>query len=139
MKIVLDTNVYSQFIHPQGSSIVTAWLMRQERAVIYTTSVTQAEILFGIRRLPEGRRRSVLLANALESFSSEVAWQILPFDSAAADEYSLIVALRERSGRPISQFDAQIAAICRVHGAVLATCNVKDFAGCGIDVVNPWD
>lgn len=67
MKIILDTNVFSEFIHPQGSPIVAAWLMRQEDASICTTSVTQAEILFGIRRLPEGRRRSVLLANALKS------------------------------------------------------------------------
>ena len=104
MKIILDTNVFSEFIHPQGSPIVAAWLMRQEDASICTTSVTQAEILFGIRRLPEGRRRSVLLANALKSFESDIVTQILSFDSIAADEYSQIVALRERSGRRAISF-----------------------------------
>jgi predicted nucleic acid-binding protein len=74
----------------------------------------------------------------VEVFSSDMAGRILSFDSIAADEYSQIVALWERSGRPISQFDGQIAAICRVYGAVLATRNVKDFVGCGVDVVNPW-
>ena len=138
MKLVLDTNVVSQLVHPQGSVQIKDWLATRRGYIVYTTSVTQAEILFGIRRLPDGKRRDRLLANAVEVFSSDMAGRILSFDSIAADEYSQIVALRERSGRPISQFDGQIAAICRVYGAVLATRNVKDFAGCGIDVVNPW-
>lgn len=139
MKLVLDTNVVSQLVHPQGSVQIKDWLATRRGYIVYTTSVTQAEILFGIRRLPDGKRRDRLLANAVEVFSSDMAGRILSFDSIAADEYSQIVALRERSGRPISQFDGQIAAICRVYGAVLATRNVKDFVGCGVDVVNPWD
>ena len=139
MKLVLDTNVVSQLVHPQGSVQIKDWLATRRGYIVYTTSVTQAEILFGIRRLPDGKRRDRMLANALEVFSSDMAGRILSFDSIAADEYSQIVALRERSGRPISQFDGQIAAICRVYGAVLATRNVKDFVGCGVDVVNPWD
>jgi predicted nucleic acid-binding protein len=138
MKLVLDTNVVSQLVHPQGSVQIKDWLATRRGYIVYTTSVTQAEILFGIRRLPDGKRRDRLLANAVEVFSSDMAGRILSFDSIAADEYSQIVALRERSGRPISQFDGQIAAICRVYGAVLATRNVKDFVGCGVDVVNPW-
>jgi toxin FitB len=138
MKLVLDTNVVSQLVHPQGSVQIKDWLATRRGYIVYTTSVTQAEILFGIRRLPDGKRRDQLLANAVEVFSSDMAGRILSFDSIAADEYSQIVALRERSGRPISQFDGQIAAICRVYGAVLATRNVKDFVGCGVDVVNPW-
>jgi predicted nucleic acid-binding protein len=138
MKLVLDTNVVSQLVHPQGSVQIKDWLATRRGYIVYTTSVTQAEILFGIRRLPDGKRRDQLLANAVEVFSSDMAGRILSFDSIAADEYSQIVALWERSGRPISQFDGQIAAICRVYGAVLATRNVKDFVGCGVDVVNPW-
>jgi hypothetical protein len=138
MKLVLDTNVVSQLVHPQGSVQIKDWLATRRGYIVYTTSVTQAEILFGIRRLPDGKRRDRLLANAVEVFSSDMAGRILSFDSIAADEYSQIVALRERSGRPISQFDGQIVAICRVYGAVLATRNVKDFVGCGVDVVNPW-
>jgi predicted nucleic acid-binding protein len=138
MKLVLDTNVVSQLVHPQGSVQIKDWLATRRGYIVYTTSVTQAEILFGIRRLPDGKRRDQLLANAVEVFSSDMAGRILSFDSIAADEYSQIVALRERSGRPISQFDGQIAAICRVYGAVLATRNVKDFVGCGVNVVNPW-
>ena len=68
----------------------------------------------------------------------DFAGRILPFDEAAAREFSKIASRRRRSGRPISEFDAQIAAITSVHNAVLATRNTADFEGCGIRVVNPW-
>jgi predicted nucleic acid-binding protein len=64
--------------------------------------------------------------------------RILPFDSAAAVAFAEIAATRRQAGRPIAQADAQIAAIARSRGAALATRNVPDFEGCGIDVVNPW-
>jgi len=65
--------------------------------------------------------------------------QVLPFDAAAALAYALIVTNRDDAGLPIDGFDAQIAAICSVHRATLATRNVKDFHGTGIDVMNPWE
>jgi len=138
MKLVLDTNVYSELIHPQGSPTIRVWLAEMRGYLTFTTSVTQAEILFGIRRLPQGRRRETLERNAIESFELDMVGRILPFDSVAADWYSEIMVSRERAGRPMSQFDAQIAAICRAQGAVLATRNVKDCVECGIEVVNPW-
>ena len=72
------------------------------------------------------------------TFDEDFAGRILPFDSAAVPAYVDIITSRRGAGRPISQFDAQIAAVARQHGAKLATRNVADFEGCGVAVVNPW-
>ncbi len=63
---------------------------------------------------------------------------VLPFDAAAATAYPEIVDQRDRRGTPISGYDAQIAAICRADYASSATRNEKDFAGVGVEIVNPW-
>ncbi len=139
MKIILDTNVISELIQPRGSSVIREWLASQNGASLYTTSITQAEILYGIQILPEGQRRQKLLDGALIVFEDYLPERILAFDQKAAELYSQIAAYRKQIGRPISQFDAQIAAICRVHQAKLATRNIRDFLDCGIDLVNPWE
>lgn len=105
---------------------------------LYTTSVTVAEILYGIQRLPAGRRRDSFRDAALEIFGS-FRDRVLAFDEDAAMRYAQIVDARERSGRPIDGFDAQIAAICRVSGATLATGNLKDFLHVGVELVDPWE
>ncbi|MDN5798232.1 MAG: PIN domain-containing protein, partial [Intrasporangium sp.] len=102
-----------------------------------TTSVTLAEVRFGIARLPGGRRQALLAAAADEVFGA-FANRILPFDTAAADRYADVVIERQHAGAPISGFDAQIAAICRTHRAALATRNTDDFALLDLDLIDPW-
>ena len=136
--IVLDTNVLSEVLRRDPQPRVLEWLGEQPRASMFTTTVTRAEILFGIRLLPEGARRDGLWDGARKIFDIDFDGQVLPFDSAAADEFAEISAARRAAGRPISQFDAQIAAITRSRGARLATRNVADFDGCGFEVINPW-
>lgn len=136
--IVLDTNVVSEIFRPEPEARVLRWLegLTGEVAI---TAVTLAELLTGVRRLPDGRRRSVLAERidvALEPYRETGA--ILPFDAAAAEQYADVLVARERAGLPIHTADAQIAAICRAHGATCATRNVKDFAGTGVDVLDPW-
>lgn len=136
--IVLDTNVISEIFRPGPEARVVAWLEGLTGEVVIT-AVTLAELLAGLRRLPDGQRRSALVEQvqlALEPYRATRA--ILPFDAAAAEQYADLLAARERAGRPIHTADAQIAAICRVHGATCATRNVKDFDGTGVDVVDPW-
>lgn len=135
--IVVDSNVTSELMRPSPSPAVTAWVRARSASELYTTSITLAELRYGIERLPDGRRKD-MLRRAAEDVFSAFADHILAFDAMAAVEYAEIVNSRERAGAPIEGFDAQIAAICRVHGATLATRNVKDFHDTRIDVTDPW-
>ena len=136
--IVLDTNVVSELMKPEPSAVVLAWVGSRDGLELHTTSVTQAEIFDGVLQLPAGRRRRTIEAAAEAMFKEDFAGRILSFDSRAACPYADLVAERRRRGRPISQFDAQIAAISRAASATLATRNLKDFEYCGIQVFNPW-
>ena len=136
--IVLDTNVVSEFMRDHPRPEVLAWLDQQLANTLFVTAVTEAEVRSGIALLPSGRRRRGLAAAAERAFGVLFAERILPFDSAAAREFAVIAADRRAAGRPISQADCQIAAIARSRGARVATRNVDDFAGCGVEVMNPW-
>lgn len=136
--IVLDTNIISELLLPVPEPSVVDWLADQPAAAVFTTAVTEAEILYGLRLLPDGRRRRDLEAAILPIFAQDLAGRVLPFDRDAADVYGVIATDRRRNGRPISQFDAQIAAIALSRGAALATRNVADFEGVGLSIINPW-
>jgi predicted nucleic acid-binding protein len=136
--IVLDTNVISEVLRPAPQPAVLHWLAAQPRASLFTTTVTQGEVLYGIRVLSDGKRRRGLWDAVKRIFSEDFAGQVLDFDSDAADMYAEIAASRRMAGKPISQFDAMIVAMARSRGASLATRNVSDFEDCGVDVVNPW-
>jgi predicted nucleic acid-binding protein len=136
--IVLDTNVLSEALRPVPEPTVLAWLVDQPRASLFTTTVTRGEILYGIRLLSDGKRRRGLWDAAKMILDEDFAGHVLSFDSEAADMYAEISASRRTAGNPISQFDAMIVAMARSRGASLATRNVKDFDGCGTDIINPW-
>jgi hypothetical protein len=136
--IVLDTNIISELMRREPDPKVMAWLKDQPVAGVFTTTLTQAEIIYGLALLPAGRRRDDLLAAARPMFEVDLAGRVLPFDTDAALIYCEIAAGRKQAGKPISQIDAQIAAIVRSRGARLATRNLRDFAECGITVVDPW-
>lgn len=137
--IVLDTNVLSEMLKPTPEPTVIKWLRDQPSPSLFTTAVTRGEILYGIRVLPDGKRRQALWDAAVPMFNEDFAGRVLSFDNDAADAYADIGASRRAAGRPISQFDAMIAAMVRSRGASLATRNVKDFEECGIEVLNPWE
>ena len=107
--------------------------------MLFTTTITEAELFYGIALLPNGARRRSLESVARLIFSEELAGRVLPFDSAAAREYAQIAAARRRAGWPITEADAQIAAIARSRDAAVATRNDADFADCGVTVINPWE
>jgi hypothetical protein len=136
--IILDTNVLSELMKPAPGESVVRWMSAQAATSLYTTSITQAEILHGVMLLPSGRRRNAVKTAAEAMFKEDFAGRILPFGSDAADPYADIAVERRRAGRPISHFDAQIAAIARSAGAGIATRNVADFDDCGVKVINPW-
>ncbi len=136
--IVLDTNILSELLRPRPEAAVVAWIEALPATSVYTTAVTQSEILYGIALLPAGQRRRDLEKAVTAIFAEDLAGRILPFDSEAAGHYAAIAAQRRAAGQPISQFDAQIAAVTRSRGAHLATRNVRDFVDCGIGLVDPW-
>ena len=137
--IILDTNVLSELMRREPSSRVVAWAAEQPVNELFTTSVTQAEIFYGIELLPGGKRRTRLLAAAEAMFAEDLRSRILPFESDAARAFSRIAARRRALGRPITYADAQIAAIALTRRAKLATRNVADFRDCDIALVNPWN
>jgi len=106
---------------------------------LFTTTICEAEIFYGLALMPRGRRRARLEQALTAIFEEDLADRILPFDSTAARAFASIAAKRRALGRPISEFDAQIAAIADSLGATLATRNVEDFAACGIKVISPWE
>ena len=135
---ILDTNVLSEPMLALPSAVVQTWWSQQQPGTLFITAVTVAEVLYGIELLPHGKRRAALLADAELMFGKVLAGRILPFDEDAARAFAAIAAGRRAQGPPISDLDAQIAAITRSRGATLATRNTADFEGCGIRVVNPW-
>lgn len=136
--IVADTNVLSELMRPEPDPAALTWMDRVPGNEFFSTAVTVAEIQYGLARLPPGRRRDSLTDVATTVFAS-FEDRILAFDTAAAVRYGQLVAERDRAGQPIAMADAQIAAICLVHGAGLATRDVDGFEGTGLLVHDPWE
>jgi len=136
--IVLDTNVISEVMRPNPSPKVLEWMRAEPLASLFTTAITEAELLYGVALLPPGRRRQALEATLTTVLSEDFSGRILPFDSAATREFATVAAGRRRSGRPISDADARIAAIARSRGAAVATRDVEDFAACDLMLIDPW-
>jgi predicted nucleic acid-binding protein len=137
--ILLDTNVISELMRPSPAPAVERWVGGQLAASLFISAVTEAELRYGLALLPDSHRRRQLAAQAETMLATDFAGRILPFDSAAAAAYADIAAARRFAGRPISQADAQIAAISRSRGASLATRNVVDFVDCGVEIIDPWN
>ena len=135
--IVVDTNVLSEEMKSTPAATVHAWFVRQNPRELFTTAICEAEILVGVALLPEGQRKRDLASAAHQIFAL-FSGRILAFDSRAAPDYADIVAARRVVGRPISDFDAQIAAITRERRFALATRNTLDFEGAGLVVIDPW-
>ena len=137
--IILDTNVVSELLLVLPNPLVLQWIEKQSPPALHTTSVTEAELRLGAAILPVGKRKTYLAKLIEDTLREDFPERILSFDSTAAVLYAVICAHRRALGHPISQFDAQIAAICRARGATLATRNVADFADIGLKLINPWD
>jgi len=137
--VVLDTNVVSELMRPSPEPAVVAWLNTRPPHDLFVTAVTEAEVRTGIAFLPAGRRRRHLVRAADRAFNELFEDRVLPFEREAARAYARIAEERRKAGRPISQFDCQIAAIARSLGAAVATRNTRDFNGTGIPVLDPWE
>ncbi len=115
------------------------WMNRQRPSLVHLSAVSIAEITYGIRILPEGRRRHDLQHRFDRFVTTAFSDRLLDFDRAAALHYGELMASRKESGRPMSVVDGQIAAVARSRGCALTTRNVTDFEDCGLELINPWD
>lgn len=136
--IILDTNVISEALRPAPDAALRTWIAAQAPASLFTTTVTQTEMLYGLAMLPAGRRRNALRTAIDAAFEVEFAGRVLPFDSESARAFAAIAASCRRAGRPMGPLDAQIAAIAQSRNASIATRDVSDFAHSGVPVINPW-
>ena len=136
--ILLDTTIISELTRQIPEPGVISWLDSLPAEEVGTTAVTAAELLYGVARMPAGRRKTELAAAVRGLLGDDFRDRVLPFDEHCASRYADIVCGRETLGRPIGVADAQIAAICRTADAALATRNTDDLSGTGIELINPW-
>ena len=136
--ILVDTNVISDLMRPRPSPQVLAWFGNKDASALYLSAVGEAELRRGAMLLPDGRRRYSLLSEIDAMVAEDFAGRVLPINSAAAVAFAAIFVDRRSAGRPISIPDCQIATTARAHGTAIATRNVADFEGCGVEVIDPW-
>jgi len=135
--IILDTNVLSALMLQSPDKSVVAWLDRQPRTSIWTTSVTAFEIRFGLQIMPGGKRRSALI-QAFEGVIQSMGDRVVAFDVAAAQQAGDLMASRHKKGRPGELRDTMIAGIVLAQHATLATRNTAHFDDMPVPVINPW-
>src|SRR5689334_12230309 len=123
--IVIDTNVISEVLRSKPHQTVLTWFEQLPKSAGFLTSISQAELLYGIELLPAGNRRTRLHSLVTQVLEDDFAGRILPFASDAAGNFARILASRRKSGRPMSYQDAQIAAIVATHKFTLATRNTS--------------
>lgn len=137
--ILLDTNVVSEVMKTRPTDVVVAWLNGQDSAKLYVSAITIGEIVYGLRILPDGKRRSGLRERFERFVSVAFDQRVLSYDEPAARIYGELIADRKELGLPMSVPDGQIAAIARLNHLAVATRNVVDFDNCGIEVINPFE
>ena len=133
--IVLDTNVVSELMKAAPDVSVRRWLASLGATPLTTTAITVAEIQFGLRRLPDGRRKTDLQAR-FDAFAATLG--VLPLDESAARETGRLRAMREAAGMPSQPSGMMIAGIAATAGAALATPNTRDFEALPIELLDPW-
>jgi predicted nucleic acid-binding protein len=135
--ILLDTNVVSEAIKPEPHPSVLAWLDAQAAGTLFLSSITVAELLFGIGALPKGRRKDRLAAR-IDALLDQFADRILPFDTATARHYADLAVKARAAGKGFPSPDGYIAAITAAHGFAVASRDPSAFNAAGLTVIDPW-
>jgi toxin FitB len=135
--IVLDTNVVSEAMRREPNPAVRSWLNAQVAETLYLSSVTLAEILFGIAALPTGRQKTAF-AGAFDGFLELFKNRILPFDAEAARHYAELAVTARSTGRGFPMPDGYIAAIAAARGFLVASRDTAPYQAGGLQVINPW-
>jgi toxin FitB len=136
--IVLDTNVVSEAMKPEPHPAVRAWLNDQAAETLYLTSVTLAELLFGIGALPTGKRKE-MLAQTLDGLMGLFRDRVLPFDTDAARHYAELAVTAKNGGRGFPTPDGYIAAIAASRGFIVASRDTAPYKAASVSIINPWE
>jgi len=136
--IVLDTNVVSEAMKPEPNPAVRAWLNDQVAETLYLSSVTLAELLFGIAALPDGKRKE-MLTQTVDGLLGLFRDRVLPFDTDAARRYAELAVTARNGGRGFPTPDGYIAAIAAARGFVVASRDTAPYEAAGVTVINPWN
>ena len=136
--ILLDTNVISEPLKPGGDNAVLEWLDAQAIETLYLSTISLAELRFGIAAMPDGKRKKMLQLKLEESILPFFAGRILPFDDAASQVYARIRSSARERGLAIAATDGFIAAIAATHTFAFATRDTARFEAAGLQVINPW-
>ncbi|OQP85565.1 VapC toxin family PIN domain ribonuclease [Rhizobium rhizosphaerae] len=136
--ILLDTNIISEIWKPSPDQRVIDWINTQAIETLYLSSVTVAELRFGIAVLPEGRRRANLDRGLEKEILPIFDGRVLAFDLQATMAYAKLMAQAKRAGQAISKADGYIAAIAAAHNLTVATRDVSPFRAAGLNVLDPW-
>ena len=136
--VILDTNIVSEFMTSSPASNVLNWLNAQSTTSLYLTTITIAEIEFGLHAMPDGKRQKLLAERFQQFVATAFDQRILSFDLDAARIYGAVLGHRKETGRPMTSLDGQIASIARARNFAVATRNIKDFEECQIELINPF-
>lgn len=137
--ILLDTNVISEPTHAQPDAAVVAWLNGQRLSTLYLSTITLAEMRFGIAQLPEGRKKNGFLYDLETQILPLFSGRVLNFDQAASESYGVLRAQARTRGRAVAPADGYIAAIAHAHNMTVATRDIAPFLAMGVPVINPWN
>ena len=135
--ILLDTKFVSEAMKPQSHRGVRDWLDAQAAETLFLSSVTIAELIFGVGALPDGKRKENLAA-AVEGVLELFAARILPFDTEAARRYGDLAVKARAAGKGFPTPDGYIAAIAAAHRFAVASRDTSAFNAAGLRVIDPW-
>ncbi|MSP53587.1 MAG: type II toxin-antitoxin system VapC family toxin [Gammaproteobacteria bacterium] len=136
--IILDTNILSELMKSAPEPKVESWLEQQLVTQLFITTISIAEILYGIGILPNDKRRDALENGFQHAINNAFKHRVLSFDEAAANAYGVLMSKRKKMGKPLGILDGKIAAIALINSAILATRNIRDFTNCNLELVDPF-
>jgi toxin FitB len=137
--ILLDTNVLSEPLRLNGDTRVLAWLDAQSFETLYLSTISLAELRFGIAILPQGKRKDTLHAGLEQRILPLFKDRIVPFDNDASHAYAALRAQARATGKAIAPADGYIAATAAAQGFIVATRDTEPFEAAGLRVINPWE
>jgi predicted nucleic acid-binding protein len=135
--ILVDTNIWSELLRPQPDPHVVRWEASNAH-LLWFSAIVLAELRARAALLPMGRRQQEI-SNGIEQVIASYSDRILPFDDDCSREFGPVLLSARNAGKPIASADAMIAATARAHGMKLATRDGNDFAGTGVDLIDPWN